>query len=151
MTAISPRPACWRAVVNAERRTGRGSVLGPDTSRRARWWELELECGHKACRTVRYKPSEDPQRGGTQRRDIDDALPAPKRVRCEECEAAAARQGGYGMFGRTGSRTGAMASQGPSCPGEVRSDRGFELAAAAANAVTAAPAHRPTCSLPRAC
>jgi hypothetical protein len=96
MTAVSAQPACWRAVVNAERRTGRGSMLGPDTSRRARWWELELQCGHKTYRTVRYKPSGNPQRGGTQHRDINDVLPAPKRVRCELCEAAAARQGGNG-------------------------------------------------------
>lgn len=26
--------------------SGRGSVLGPNTSRRNRWWDLFLECGH---------------------------------------------------------------------------------------------------------
>ncbi len=92
VTASPPRPACWRAVVSAELRVGRGSVLGPDTTRRARWWELGLKCGHKTQRTVRYKRSDDPQRGGTQRRDIGDVLPAPKRVRCELCEADAARR-----------------------------------------------------------
>lgn len=73
---------------------GRGSVLGPDTSRRTRWWELTLACGHKVERTVRYRPLQPRrarQRGGTQHRSLDDVLPAPRRVRCEFCRAAARR------------------------------------------------------------
>jgi hypothetical protein len=92
VTASPPQTVYWRAIVSAELRVGRGSVLGPDTTRRARWWELGLKCGHNTQRTVRYERSDNPQRGGTQHRDIGEVLPAPKRVRCELCEAAAARK-----------------------------------------------------------
>lgn len=81
----------WRAVVASQQRSGRGSVLGPDTTRRARWWSLTLECEHVVERTVRYKSSDTPQRGGTQHRYADDVLPAPVRVQCEYCKAAALR------------------------------------------------------------
>lgn len=66
---------------------GRGSLLGPDTSRRTRWWEATLDCGHVVERTVRYGPPRDGRRtrGGTQHRLLTDVLPAPKRVRCEFC------------------------------------------------------------------
>jgi hypothetical protein len=81
--------APWREVTSASSiHTGRGSLLGPDTPRRSRWRELDLECGHRVERTVRYGPHQDgyaPQRGGTQHRSYDDILPAPKRVRCEKC------------------------------------------------------------------
>lgn len=63
--------------------------MGPDTSRRARWWELTLTCHHVVERSARYSPRADGwpvQRGGTQHRNADDVLPAPKRVRCERCE-----------------------------------------------------------------
>jgi hypothetical protein len=69
---------------------GRGGLLGPDTSRRTRWWELDLDCGHKVERTVRYRPRQPPyarQRGGTQHRSASAVLPAPKRVRCEFCRS----------------------------------------------------------------
>lgn len=77
--------SAWRRVTGEPRiRQGRGSVLGPDTSRRTRWWVLTLECGHTAERTVRYRPlpAAERQRGGTQHRDLADVLPAPRRVRC---------------------------------------------------------------------
>lgn len=67
---------------------GRGGLLGPDTSRRTRWWELDLECGHRAERTVRYRPIRAPRarsRGGTQHRSGGDVLPPPKRVLCHQC------------------------------------------------------------------
>jgi hypothetical protein len=73
---------------------GRGGLLGPDTSRRTRWWELDLACGHTVERTVRYRPRANPgarSRGGTQHRSADAVLPAPKRVRCEFCLIAARR------------------------------------------------------------
>jgi hypothetical protein len=77
---------------------GRGGLLGPATSRRTRWWEMVLSpCGHKVERTVRYRPLENPgarSRGGTQHRSADAVLPAPKRVRCEFCRAAARRSAG---------------------------------------------------------
>jgi len=76
----------WRRVTDVRGfYEGRGSVLGPDTSRRTRWWELTLDCGHYAERTVRYQPLQPPtarQRGGTQHRSADAVLPAPRRVLC---------------------------------------------------------------------
>ena len=80
--------SAWRKVSGAIQRGGRGSVLGPDTSRRARGWVLSLECGHTVERTCRYVqlPVMERQRGGTQTRSGDDVLSAPRRVRCEECE-----------------------------------------------------------------
>lgn len=77
----------WRAVVgDPELRGGRGSVLGPDTSRRTRWWSGELECGHRFERTVRYKPNGWGRSGGWRSRSPLDVLPPPKRVRCDACE-----------------------------------------------------------------
>ncbi len=84
MTA--PRPL--RGVVKATMMTGRGSVLGPDTDRRVRWYELRLDCGHVVERNARYNPHPSGQRQRA-RRDRD-ALPAPKRVRCEMCPRGAA-------------------------------------------------------------
>jgi len=81
-------PAPWREVTNSRMHEGRGSVLGGDTSRRARWWQLRLICGHVTERAVRYGPHRDgwpAQVGGTQHRSKDDVLPAPKRVRCKQC------------------------------------------------------------------
>jgi hypothetical protein len=77
----------WRHVASSQMRTGRGSTLGPDTSRRARWWVLELDCDHTEERSVRYVPRAHPQRGGTQHRSADDVLPAPRRVLCGLCAA----------------------------------------------------------------
>jgi hypothetical protein len=70
--------------------SGRGSVLGPDTSRRTKWFELRLSCGHEVERAVRYR-SLGPRasRGGTQHRSGRDVLPPPRRVRCEHCQAGA--------------------------------------------------------------
>jgi hypothetical protein len=86
MTARHP----WRKVARTDGYfEGRGSVLGPDTSRRTRWWELTLEgCDHRVERTVRYAPRTDGyarSRGGTQHRSASAVLPAPKRVRCDRC------------------------------------------------------------------
>jgi hypothetical protein len=76
MTAQHP----WRKVTRAMQRTGRGSLLGPDTWRRARWWDLFLECGHVVQRSARYVPAHD-----RVRRSWHQALGPPKRVRCGEC------------------------------------------------------------------
>lgn len=80
----------WRDVDEAKGPfIGRGSLLGGDTPRRTRWWELTLKpCGHVEQRTVRYGPHRDGyprQRGGTQHRSVADVLPAPKRIRCGQC------------------------------------------------------------------
>lgn len=61
---------------------GRGSVLGPDTDRRARWWELRLECGHTVERAARYWPL---GAGHQRQRSRFDVLAAPKRTRCGSC------------------------------------------------------------------
>lgn len=82
--------APWRTVVRASLRAGRGSVLGPDTSRRTHWWALGLVCGHEAERTARYTRQANAQRGGTQHRSRRDVLPPPAQVRCAECPAASA-------------------------------------------------------------
>lgn len=77
----------WRTVLAdpAPRiREGRGGVLGPDTDRRARWWEMRAECGHLVERSVRYTPSGE-GRGYVRHRARTDILPAPARVRCEHC------------------------------------------------------------------
>lgn len=74
------------AVVNANQRTGRGSLLGPDTPRRTSWWELTLECGHQVERFVSYPPREPRMKG--RERSWTEALPPPKRARCDECPKA---------------------------------------------------------------
>jgi hypothetical protein len=84
----------WREVTgHIGPKTGRGSVLGPDTWRRNRWWVLTLSCDHSVERTARYRPlpKDQRQRGGSQSRDIRDVLPAPRRVRCEHCPKEMAR------------------------------------------------------------
>lgn len=88
---ITGAQAPWRRVLDDPEPViygGRGSFLGPDTSRRTHWWEMTLECGHRTERTVRYGPRTDglPRtRGGTQHRSLYDVLPHPKRVRCDDC------------------------------------------------------------------
>lgn len=81
MNTIPP----FRKVVSASHvREGRGSLIGPDTSRRTRWRELTLECGHVVERIVKYRKIGNP-RGGTQSRKLIDVLPPPEKVRCEVC------------------------------------------------------------------
>ena len=75
----------WRAVSDTKGpRAGRRSAR----ARRTAWWTLTLDCGHTVKRPVRYWPQPNPQAGGTQRRSLHDALPAPKHVRCEQCGPA---------------------------------------------------------------
>lgn len=81
--------APWQAVVSASGpHCGRGSALGPDTDRRTAWWRLRLACGHDTERTVKYgRDPNDPRpgKGRVRHRSIQDVLPAPKKVRCEQC------------------------------------------------------------------
>lgn len=75
-----------RDVTSASLAEGRGGVLGPDTTRRARWWEITLECGHWTERSVKYGPRPaDDRRRPYGARALSDVLPAPIRVRCDEC------------------------------------------------------------------
>lgn len=79
----------WRAVVKSQLNVGRGSTLGPDTVRRTRWYDLDLECGHAVQRTARYRPLGDSKHtddAWRRRRTSADVLPAPQRVRCEFCQ-----------------------------------------------------------------
>lgn len=85
-------PAVWRDVEQAVLHSGRGSLLGPPTSRRTRWWELHLVgCGHVEERHVVYRKVSPPASKGT-RRPVSDALPAPKRARCAACTREAFRE-----------------------------------------------------------
>jgi hypothetical protein len=74
----------WRTVVKFSLHSGRGSTLGPDTARRQRWYDLDLECGHAVQRTARYRHMDEAWR---RKRSAADVLPAPGRVRCEHCQA----------------------------------------------------------------
>ncbi len=76
----------WRKVVSSSHiHEGRGSILGPDTSRRTRWYVLALECGHEVERVVKYEPI-GKRRGGTTQRKLSDVKLPPKKVRCDYCE-----------------------------------------------------------------
>lgn len=70
-----------RRVTLARIREGRVGLLGPDTGRRRRWWELTLECGHiveRYCTYVRGAPF-----------GVRDVRPAPQRARCDLCAPVA--------------------------------------------------------------
>lgn len=81
----------WRDVTESVLRAGCGSVLGPDTRRRTRWWDLRLECGHHVERHVRYRKLDSPARQGT-RRAAADVLPPVARVACRECARLALKE-----------------------------------------------------------
>ena len=78
-------PRRRRRVVQAHMREGRGSLLGGDTWRRVRWYDLTLDCGHLVQRKVRYTPSTSDYR--LAQRSRDDALPPPTRALCNDCPA----------------------------------------------------------------
>ena len=76
-----------RDVVSSSMTVGRGSLLGGDTFRRVRMFNLILSCGHLVQRRVRYRQNLRYRQGGSAPvRSRDDALPAPRRARCEECK-----------------------------------------------------------------
>ena len=77
-------------VKTAWMRSGRGSILGPDTRRRVRWWECKLACGHVVEVMVRYVEQKvpGPRLGGWCARSRSDAKPAPKKCHCKTCEKA---------------------------------------------------------------
>ena len=56
----------------------------------ARYWELELECGHTVERDARYRQDviTPISNSASSLRAFDDALPPPKRVHCPICERA---------------------------------------------------------------
>jgi len=52
------------------------------------WWEIELECGHHIERPLRFPKQKRYRRGFAalwHPRQRSEALPAPKRCRCEYC------------------------------------------------------------------
>ena len=74
----------WRKVAVARLRGG-GSIFGPF---KFHWWELELECGHRVERRIRWRPIPDPPRGfAAMHRGVRlDRLPEdPIRARCSQC------------------------------------------------------------------
>ena len=77
----------YRAVAVARLKEGRASLLGPDIWRRARWWQVTLECGHETTVRARYAPR-DNRYGRLSQRNLSDVLPAPARARCHECGEA---------------------------------------------------------------
>ncbi len=81
----------WCEVTAAHLHSGRGSGYGPDTSRRTRWWVLDLSCGHSVERHVRYRKTDPPLPQST-RRTSDDVLPPVTRVSCPECRQAVLKE-----------------------------------------------------------
>ena len=80
----------WRNVTNAELEHAAGNSIFKSHVPLGNVWVLDLECGHQLLYTVRYvKATKDhwhqPKRGWMRRRHAEDALPAPKRVRCPWC------------------------------------------------------------------
>lgn len=81
----------WRKVTEAKLEHGGKSIFPPYVPLGS-VWELALECGHKVNRPVRYNKDDTPFLGRKgraswwRRRSPADALPAPKKVRCEVCE-----------------------------------------------------------------
>lgn len=87
----------WRKVVEAVLEEGRGKSIFPPYLPMGNEWTLKLECGHSMQYAVRYIPLKDSPftKGGhrgymgfgwNKRRHSEDALPAPKRVRCYRCK-----------------------------------------------------------------
>ena len=86
MSNMSKKLKPLRKVTAALRRGGRSINGGFDI----RWWDLTLECGHEEERPLRF-----PKQVGVHKRrgfmvmhhprPLDEALPAPKRVRCGYC------------------------------------------------------------------
>lgn len=64
-----------------------------DDDKLGRWWCLVLECGHDDIRPVTYVYKAGVRRGGdreqgTTIRALEDVVPAPKKVRCDECRCS---------------------------------------------------------------
>lgn len=85
--ALMPKPKPLRLVVDAHG-PRQGRCIGNNALSMA-WWELTLECGHVVERRVRFPKQVGHARRGFavlhRPRSIGEALPAPKRVRCEWC------------------------------------------------------------------
>lgn len=73
----------WRTVTEAHETEGSSNGLNRAHSRIARWWELDLDCGHHVTRNARYAPAA--ARTYRRSRRSSDMLPAPIRVRCDHC------------------------------------------------------------------
>lgn len=76
-----------RLVTASVARSGRGSLLGGDTWRRVRVWNLTLDCGHHIQRSVKYRPGTGDLGGPGSDHSLGDLLPAPRRARCDFCSA----------------------------------------------------------------
>lgn len=80
------RERLMRDVVTAQLREVRGSILGPDTSRRLRMWQLDLSCGHRVDRRATYPPQGGRRANGWHPRGLSEANPSPKRALCDYCK-----------------------------------------------------------------
>lgn len=83
----SKAPHPYRVVVKALSRTGH-AILNPALY--TQWWDLTLECGHTEERSLRFpkQTGPHPRRGYAalhRPRCHNEALPAPKKVRCRQC------------------------------------------------------------------
>jgi hypothetical protein len=75
----------WSAVTHSRAVESRVSPFQPN-SRTARYWELDLACGHTVSRLIRRQRFAVAGDRLIRRRDLPD-LPPPRRVRCEQCPA----------------------------------------------------------------
>jgi hypothetical protein len=75
----------WSNVTGSLETEGRVSIFWSN-SRTARYWELNLTCGHTVSRLIRKRRFAVAGDRLIRRRDLPD-LPPPRRVRCEQCPA----------------------------------------------------------------
>jgi hypothetical protein len=80
----------WRKVVKAELGEGGQRSIFKEWVTLGCLWILTLECGHVAYRRPHYKPRDLHANGAERfRRKAEDALPAPKKINCVQCEREA--------------------------------------------------------------
>lgn len=77
------RKRVLRDVCVSEIREVRGGLLGPNTSRRLRIWQLDLSRGHQVERRVTYPKSTSRRANGWDPRSLSEAKPAPTRALCD--------------------------------------------------------------------
>lgn len=80
---MTDRAHPWQDVTGVTEHDQRVSVFTPN-SRTARYWELDLNCGHTVSRLIRKQRFVPVGDRLIRRRDLPD-LPPPRRVRCEQC------------------------------------------------------------------
>jgi len=81
--AVTAKAHPWRDVTAVSEHDQRVSLFAPN-SRTARYWELDLTCGHTVSRLIRKQRYTADGDRLARRRDLPD-LPPPRRVRCNQC------------------------------------------------------------------